>query len=145
MLALTQKPLLASSLSVTITGSSHGVIWPHFLCESGLWCADRTSPFSPLQSGSWKRAGTQESVEWWGLTAMELWWPWVNRAGTVDGGVCRFVCECVCGETPTVWFPICLSVCLWVAAHVWLHIDVCLCGFPAVLCGNVCVCVCQRR
>lgn len=35
--------------------------------------------------------------------------------------VCLYVC--VCGETPVMCFPICLSAWMWVAVHVQLHIS----------------------
>lgn len=48
-----------------------------------------------------------------GLTAAERWWSWINKAGLVNGGVCRFVSMCVCGETKVMCFSICLSDCGW--------------------------------
>lgn len=62
-----------------------------------------------------------------GLTATELRWSWVNKARTLNGGVCHFfcVCLCVCGETPVMCFPICLSDCGWL----------CICGCTSGTCG----------
>lgn len=56
----------------------------------------------------------------------------------MNGGVCRFsvcVCLCVCGETPVMCFPICLSDCGWLR----------MCGCRSVLVGCLCpLCVSVR-